>query len=112
MQHQPLANGQVRIGIDRLLLAEVARTENDPVGLGARKDMRIGEAVDGRVENGAAVLVAVGREIRPAAGQSKPERSARPDVGTFRKAAEAVRRRGVCLHVSAQMREVHGRLQA
>ena len=83
VQHQPLADGQVRIGIERFLLADIRRPENDLVAAVAGGDMRIGEAVDGRVQDGAAVLVAVGRKIRPAAGQPQPERSARPNVEHF-----------------------------
>ena len=53
-------------------------------------DVRVSEAVDRYIEHGPTRLVAIGRQVSPATGEPKPERSAGPDTDI---AADEHRRR-------------------
>src|SRR5208337_1999309 len=82
VKHQPLAERRISIRVDRLFLADVAGAENDLVFL-VGKDVGVGEAVDGGVEDGTAVDVTIGREIGAPASQTQPQRRSRTNVEDF-----------------------------
>ena len=82
VQHQPLADRQIGVRVNRLFLADVAGAESGLV-LVVGKDVSVSEAVDGRVQDGAAMFVTIGRQICAPASQTQPQRRPRANVEDF-----------------------------
>ena len=79
VKHEALVDGQIHRRFVDLLLADVLGAEHQ-LARWVGEDMGVGEAIDGRVQDRAAVLIAIGREVGAAAGQAQAQGRTGPDI--------------------------------